>query len=335
MMTLTRRAFVGGTLGSAALAVRAIRAAEFTFTQYHNQTNDSPLHRHLAAMWEAIRIETSGRVDTRVYALNNNVPGSDPAALRMLVAGEIQFFTLMGGALGAVVPVTEIEQVPFAFRSPAHAHQVMDGPLGAYLRQEMGAKGIHGFPIRAFENGMRVMTLTNRPVAVPEDLIGIRMRVPPAQIINDTLRAFGAEPVTITIDGVYDALKSGRVHAQENPLAIVDLFKLYEVVKYISMTNHIWSGFNLLANLGAWKSLPGDVKTVIERNVTKHVRLQRQEQMVLNTRLRMELARRGPAVNDVDPAPFRRKLSAVYLKWKKQLGTKCWSLLEAETGALG
>src|SRR5258705_12896164 len=174
-MRMTRRAFVGGTLGSAALAVRAIRAAEFTFTQYHNQTNDSPLHKPLAAMWEAIRIETGGRVDTRVYALNNNVAGSDPAALRMLVAGEIQFFTLMGGALGAVVPVTEIEQVPFAFRSPAHAHQGMDGPLGAYLREEMEAEGIHGFPIRAFENGMRVMTLTNRPVAVPEDLIGIRM----------------------------------------------------------------------------------------------------------------------------------------------------------------
>ena len=229
----------------------------------------------------------------------------------------------------------ESEQVPFAFRSPAHAHQVMDGPLGAYLREEMEAKGIHGFPIGAFENGMRVMTLTNRPIAVPEDLNGIRMRVPPAQIINDTLRAFGAEPVSITIDGVYDALKSGKVHGQENPLAIVELFRLYEVVKYISMTNHIWSGFNLLANLGAWERLPDDVKTVIERNVTRHVRLQRQEQMALNARLRMELSRRGLTVNDVDPAPFRRKLPAVYLKWKKQLGTKCWSLLEAETGALG
>lgn len=75
-------------------------------------------------------------------------------------------------------------------------------------------------------------------------------------------------------------------------------------------------------NLGAWNGLPGDVKTVSERNVTRHVRLQRQEQMALNARLRVELARHGPAVNDVDPAPFRRKLFGVYLKWKEQLGRK-------------
>src|SRR5258706_10094835 len=117
---VTRRRFVAG-LASATVLLDVAAAAqqrgrpEFTFTQYHNQTDDSPLHRHLTAMWDAIRAETRGRVDTRVYALNDNVPGSDPAALQMLVAGKIQFFTLMGGALGTVVPVTEIQQVPFAF----------------------------------------------------------------------------------------------------------------------------------------------------------------------------------------------------------------------------
>ena len=78
-----------------------------------------------------------------------------------------------------------------------------------------------------------------------------------------------------------------------------------------------------------------DIKAVTERNVAKHVGLQRRQQAAFNAQLRDKLARQGPAFNDVDQAPFRRKLSAVYLKWKKQLGTKCWSLLEAETGALG
>ncbi len=73
-------------------------------------------------MWAAIRTETRGRVDTQVFPENNKIPGSDPAALKMLVAGEIEFFTLMGGVLGTVVPAAEVQQVPFAFRSAAHAH---------------------------------------------------------------------------------------------------------------------------------------------------------------------------------------------------------------------
>ena len=314
---------------------RSIRAADVTFTQYHNQTADSPLHRHLVALWDDVRRRTGGRVETTVYPLNNRVAGSDPAALRMLMSGEIQFFTLMGGALGAEVPTTEIQQVPFAFRSPEHAQRVMDGPLGAYLCTEMEAKGVHGFPIGSFENGMREITCRTRPVRTPDDLKGLRMRVPPARIISDALDAMGAEPVTITIDGVYEALKAGKVDAQENPLAIADLFKLYEVTKYISMTNHIWSGFNLLANLKAWQPLPTEIKSAIESAAATHVRRQRTEQMALNRALRTTLARKGAIFNEVDAAPFRARLSPLYARWKNELGRKGWSLLEAETGRLG
>ena len=263
-------------------------------------------------MWDAIRIDTGGRVDTRVFAQNNNIPGSDPQALRMVVAGEIEFFTLMGGVLGNVAPATAVQSMPFAFRSAEHAHHAMDGPLGAYLCKEMEANGLHGFPIGAFDNGMRQVSINKHPVVGPDDLIGIRMRTPEAPLIADTFKAFGAKPVTVNSDSIYAALKSGSVDAQENPLALIELFRLYEVVKYISVTNHIWSGFNELAHLGTWRRLPGDIKAVIERNVAKHVRLQRQQQAALNAQLRAKLAQQGPVFNDVKQAPFRSRLSGVY-----------------------
>ena len=103
----------------------------------------------------------------------------------------------------------------------------MDGPLGAYLREEMEAHGVHGFAVGAFDNGMRQVSITTRPVVVPADLIGIRMRTPDAPLIADTFRAFGAEPVTVNSADIYAALKSGKVDAQENPLALIELFKLY------------------------------------------------------------------------------------------------------------
>src|SRR5688500_16511913 len=147
---LSRRTFLCGAAIVPASVWAQSRSAEYVFSQYHNQTAESPLHRRLVEMWDAVGAETGGRVRTQIFPENNKHPGSDPAVLSMLVAGEIQFFTLMGGILGNAVPVAEVQQVPFAFRSAAHAHKAVDGPLGAYLRQEMEAKGIHGFAVGAF-----------------------------------------------------------------------------------------------------------------------------------------------------------------------------------------
>ena len=99
------------------------------------------------------------------------------------------------------------------------------------------------------------------------------------------------------------------------------------------MTNHMWSGFNMLAHLPTWKRLPGDIQTAIERNVVKYVLLQRQDQQKLNTEARPALATRL-ALNDAMPDTFHAKLSGVYALWKNKLGNKCWSLLEAATGRL-
>ena len=328
-----RRLLAGATIGSLTVFARSIRAADFNFTQYHNQAPDSPLHRRLVEMWAAIGKETGGRVETRVLPENNKHPGSDPAVLKMLVAGEIEFFTLMGGILGNIVPVAEVQQVPFAFRSAEQAHRAMDGPLGAYLRGEMAAKGIVGFPVGAFDNGMRQIG-GRRAIAAPADLAGIRMRIPAGKMFEDTFRAFGAEPVVVNSSGIYAALKSGEVDAQENPLGYMNLFRHYEVMTFISMTNHMWSGFNLMANQAAWRRLPEDVRGIIERNATRSVRLQRQDQQAENASARPAMAGKGVAFNEVDTAPFRARLSGVYESWKKALGTKCWSLLEAEVGRL-
>src|SRR5688572_1831697 len=289
---VTRRSFLtASALGPALVFARSARAADFSFVQYHNQTAESSLHRRLSEMWAAIKTETRDRVEAQVFPGNNNIAGSDPAALKLLVNGEIQFFTLMGGILGTVVPVAEIQQVPFVFRSAPHAHQAMDGALGAYVRGEMAAKGIHGFAVGAFDNGMRQIAGMKRPIVMPADLAGIRMRVPAGEMVADTFRAFGAEPVTINSNAIYDALSTGKVDAQENPLALIDSFKLYEVTKFVSMTNHMWSGFNQLAHLPTWNRLPADIKGIIERNVARHVRLQRADQESANARLRDALSR--------------------------------------------
>jgi TRAP-type transport system periplasmic protein len=332
----TRRSVLSGAaVAGSALIVRPTLAAEYRFSQYHNQAASGTLHQNLTAMWRAVAAETNGRVDTTVYAENNKLPGGDPDALKMLIAGEIQFFTLMGGIIGTVVPVAEAQQLPFAFKSTAGAHKAIDGPLGKYIGEEMAAKGMYLFPVAGFDNGMRQVASIPRAIATPEDFAGMKIRVPPGQMMLDTFSAFGAQPVTTPANQIYDALKTGKVDSQENPLAILEGFKLYELVKYVSLTNHMWSGFNAMANLTIWKSLPDDIKGVIERNFTKYVRQQRQDQAALNAKLRDDFVTRGLAFNEVDQAVFRARLPDVCAIWKEKLGAKCWSLVEAEVGRLG
>ena len=202
------------------------------------------------------------------------------------------------------------------------------------IGDEMAAKGMHLFPQGGFDNGMRQVASVTRAVATPDDLAGMRIRVPPGQLIFDTFQAFGAEPVIIPAYQLYDGLATGQVAAQENPLAVLEGFKLYELVKYVSMTNHMWSGFNLMAHLATWQRLPDDIRSVIERNVVAHVRQQRADQSALNAALRQDLARRGLVFNEVDQAAFRARLGGVYAAWRERLGQRCWSLLEAEVGRL-
>jgi len=125
----------------------------------------------------------------------------------------------------------------------------------------------------------------------------------------DTFGAFGAQPVTTPANKIYDSLKSGVVEAQENPLAILDGFKLYELVKYVSLTNHMWSGFNAMAHPATWNALPDDIRGVIERNFTNTVRQQRLDQATLNASLREDFVKRGLVFKRGRPGRVPRQAS--------------------------
>ena len=327
---MTRRSFVGAAAMGLTVFSRSLRAADFNFTQYHNQPATSSLHLRLAEMWAAIRKETNGRVETQVFPMNNGIAGSDPAAFKMLIAGDLQFFTLMGGIIGTVVPVAEVRAEG---RSPGARPPTHTRPSTAPRRLRAGGdggEGIHGFRVGGFDNGMRQITLVNRPIVVrgisrdPHARAGRRNGA-------DMFRSLGAEPIVINSADIHASLKAAGGRAGEPAGAGAEI-PLYEVVKYISMTNHMWSGFNQMAHKPTWDKLPADIRTVIDRNVTNYVRLQRQDQDKANNSLRPELVKRGLVFNDIDPAPFRKQLAPFYAKWKEKLGTKCWSLLEQSAG---
>jgi tripartite ATP-independent transporter DctP family solute receptor len=302
--------------------------------QLHNQPPGSPLDRWLRRLWDDVRAETSGRLDVEVSAQNGGVAGGDPAALEMLRAGEVAFFTLMGGLLGRVAPVAEIQNVPFAFGSQAQVFAAVDGDLGAHLREEVAAKGVYMIPRGCFENGFRHITTRTRAVRSADDLVGLRIRTPAGRLFVDFFTTLGAEPTAINLDRLYQALKDGAVDAQENPLVMVEVNRLDEVQTHLSLTGHMWSGFNLLANLALWRSLPGEVQGAVERAAARCAAGQRAETEARNAALAEGLRGRGLLVNRADTTDMRRRLGDFYARWKREFGAKAWGLLQAHAGTL-
>jgi tripartite ATP-independent transporter DctP family solute receptor len=333
---ISRRQFTIGAMatGGMILMSRRAQAADAELRQFHNQPADSPLHKRLVQMWDAVKIQSGGRVQVQTYADNNQIAGGDPAALNMVVSGELDFFTLNGGSIGNLVPAMNVQGILFAFRTPEQVFDALDNDLGDYLRDEMKAKGLYAVPHGCFDNGFHQITCATRPIRSVDDLQGLKIRTPDAPIYVEAWRALGAAPVVANLNKLYETLKNGTAEAQTNPLATAEFLKLYEVQKYVSITNHGWSGFNLLANLKLWQSFPRGVQQVIERNALKFVRLQREDHETLNAEFRTKLAQQGMTFNEADTSSFRPRLAAYYARWKDTVGSRAWGLLEAHVGKL-
>jgi TRAP-type transport system periplasmic protein len=144
----------------------------------------------------------------------------------------------------------------------------------------------------------------------------------------------GAAPTPINFNEVYTALQNHTVDGQENPFAVIDSARLYEVQKYLSVTNHMWSAYWLLANPDAWKALPPAIQSVVERNAAKYALLQRADTASRNASLADKLTRRGMMLNVAETAGFRARLADFYKRWKDEFGATAWDLLERYSGRL-
>jgi TRAP-type transport system periplasmic protein len=304
--------------------------------QYHYLSADSHVHPFLVDIWAEVRERTSGQLDVTVHAGNEGLPGSHLEIVQRLIDGDIEFYVLMGGLLGPLAPPLEIQGLPFAFTDHAQAHAALAGALGSYLRAELLAKGIYAVPDGLLENGFRHISTVSRPIAGVGDLAGLKIRIPEGRMFDDAFASLGARPVQVNILKLYQALADGSVGGQENPLAVTEVLKLHEVTQYVSLTSHMWSGFNLLASARFWRALPTDIQEIVQASAARHVARQRAHTDALNRALEMRLAERGMTLLRPDRASFRAQLndSGFYRRWKNALGTTAWTLLEQAVGKL-
>ena len=335
-MNITRRRVIAssGALVFPALHLGPARAAEFSLKYANNLPVTHPMNVRANEMAAKIAADSKGRVELKVFP--SSQLGNDTDTLSQIRSGAVEFFTLSPLILGTLVPSAQISGVGFAFKDYSQVWAAMDGELGAHVRREIAAKSSMFAFEKIWDNGYRQMTSSARAITKPDDLKGMKMRVPPSPFWVSMFKAFEASPATINFAEVYTALQTKVVDGQENPLAIIATAKLHEVQKYCSVTNHMWDGFWFLANKKAFERLPADVQEIITRNVNAAGLLERDDVKKLNDGLMADLKAKGMQFNTTDAELFRTKLRAAgfYAEWHKKFGDKAWAVLEKYTGKL-
>ncbi len=203
---------------------------------------------------------TKGRVKIEVYP--NSQLYKDKEELEALQLGSVQMLAPSLAKFGPMgLREFEVFDLPYIFDSYAELHKVTQGAVGAGLLKKLEPKGIVG--LAYWDNGFKVMS-ANKPIKVPADYKGLKMRIQSSKVLEGQMRALGSLPQVMAFSEVYQALQTGVVDGTENPPSNLYTQKMHEVQKYLALTDHGYLGYAVIANKKFWDGLPADIRSALE-----------------------------------------------------------------------
>lgn len=300
--------------------------------------NDLPtthsLNVRLREAVDAIHAETKNAVEITLFP--NNQLGSDTDMMSQLRSGALEMATMPGVVLSTLIPMTALTGVGFAFTDYDKVWSAMDGDVGRLIRGNIEKAGLVPFE-SLWDNGFREITSSSRAIKSPEDLKGFKIRVPVVPLWVQMFSALGAAPVSIPLSDAYSALQTKIAEGQENPLALIESAKFYEVQKFCSLTNHAWDGFWLLASGRIWRTVPPEIQQAMQKHFNAAALKQRADIVKANTDYQTMLEGKGLTFNKVDSTAFQAALKKTnfYKDARAKFGDEAWTLLQKYTGDIG
>lgn len=310
---MQRRTFPRAALAlAAALALPfAAQAQAVKLSLGHGAAPGNPRHEASVKFAEIVKAKTAGRVEVQVSP--SAQLGDDAAMVTALRTGALDLSANSQGAVAAVVPEYAAFGMPFLFATLPQAWKVLDGPLGKELAAKSAEKGL--VVLGYWDNGVRHMSNSKKPILKPEDLKGLKMRTPPDAVTVDIMKSLGAEAQQIKFAELYVALQQGVVDGQENPLMNIHASKLYEVNKFISLTGHKYEMTPFLMSKRTWDKLSDADRKALQDAATEATALQRKLSQEADDKLVADLKSKGVRVDVADKAAFEKATAAVDDKW--------------------
>lgn len=251
------------TFLASALAVlgtpNVARAASRKMRLGHNNSATSPIQYFADQFRRSVVELTGGDLDFDIYPAAQL--GNDTQLIQGTADGALDATISGSSVLGALFADCGYSEIPYMFRDVSAAHKAFDGPLGLHLEDGLAKTGLQ--VMGWGESGFRHIS-ANRPVRTPADLKGLKIRVQPAKLQTESFRAFGAAPEAVAFSDLPEALKVGRVEAQENPTGIIVANEfIYRQQTHVSLTGHVYSPFALSMSADVLAELKADQRKAV------------------------------------------------------------------------
>ena len=241
----------------------AVAQAPIIIKFSHVVANDTPKGKGAEYFKKLAEERTKGKVKVEVYP--NSQLYKDGEEMEALQLGSVQMLAPSLAKFGQLgVREYEVFDLPYIFDNYEELHKVTDGAIGRALFQKLESKGIVG--LAYWDNGFKDMS-ANKALKLPADAKGLKMRIQSSNVLEAEMRALGAIPQKMAFSEVYQGLQTGVVDGTENPPSNFYTQKMYEVQKYMTLTNHGYLGYAVIANKKFWDGLPADVRTALESSI--------------------------------------------------------------------
>lgn len=290
--------FASLTLIAAAVSAQAETTLRFGYEAPRSDT------QHLAAKKfnELLKEKTKGEIKLSLFP--DSTLGNAQAMISGVRGGTIDLEMSGSPNFSGLVPNLNVIDIPFIFQNKEHAYRVLDGEIGQGLLKELEDKGLKGLAF--WEVGFRSMTNSKHPIHTPEDVKGLKIRTNQNPMYVKAFQLLGANPVPMPLSELYTALETRAVDAQEHPIGIVWSVKLYEVQKYLSLTNHGYTPLLVVMNKAKFDGLSPELQQAIIESAQEAGKYQRELNAKKEIEILDKMKKAGvEVIEQVDMKPFK------------------------------
>jgi len=251
-------------------------------------------------------IEQRTNRDIEVQIFHSASLGNETEILQQVQMNAVQMAIVTGGPFDTFDPMARVINYPFLFKDYAQVDKILDGPLGAEVLKSLEGSGFKGLCFS--ENGFRNLTNNRRPVKSPEDIKGLKIRVMASAIHQAIWQALGANPTPMPWP-IYTELEQGVIDGQENPLWVMEVYKFYEIQKYMTISRHVYSYHIDVTSLQWWNTLNPGIQKMLQEAMVEAAVFQRKDNRSKNAARLKFLKEKGMQVEEnPDIDAFRAKV---------------------------
>ena len=303
--------------GALTLGLASVTQAQVIMRNSISIAQNSHQGNGIDVLAQEVEKGTNGRIIIKNFFSGSL--GGERESIESVQLGTQELTGTSTGPIPNFVPAVKILDIPFLFRDKAHARAVLDGPIGQAMLKEFDSKGFKA--LAWSENGVRHMTNNKRPINLPDDLKGLKMRTMENPVHVAAYKGFGIITTPMAFPEVFTALQQGVVDGQENPLSVIMAAKFEQVQKYMTLTAHVYSPALLLMNKASFDKLsPADQKVFLDAAklaaAATRARVDKDDASGVT-----DLRAKGMSIIETfDKAAFVAKLAPVFTQFEKEFG---------------